>query len=123
MANLIGTATDRAAVLGGPSISPFVVTSSDPQFAALHAIYDSQFGQGGFNALFKFANISGDAKAFNWDFVGNPSVTIDQLAAVPEPSSIPLILAAAAAILRRRRRKISKSITYAVQPVPSLQFL
>jgi len=98
MAKLLGTAADIAAV------AALGVTSSDSQFTPLHAIYDSQFGAGGFNALFKFANISGDAKAFNWDLAAHTGVTVDQLAAVPEPATMGLMAFAGLGLLARRRR-------------------
>jgi len=101
MAKLRGTAADIATVLADTDQD---VDASDSEFAALHAAYDAQFGDGGFNALFRFPNLAG-AKVFNWDFSasGAANVTVDQLAAVPEPS---LALAAVGGIvlLRRRRR-------------------
>jgi hypothetical protein len=101
MAKLSGTSADIAALLASTIQD---VDATDSQFAALHAIYDSQFGAGGFNVLFKFPNFAG-AKVFNWDFSGNFSaaVTIDQVAAVPEPSSTLLLLALPLGLLRRRR--------------------
>jgi hypothetical protein len=101
MAKLVGTAADIGAVLAALSND---VDASDSQFAALHAAYDGAFGGGGFNALFKFPNITG-SKAFNWDFsTGHPNVTVDQLAAVPEPASLSLLGIGVAALLLRRRR-------------------
>jgi hypothetical protein len=99
MARLNGTAADIAALLGSLFND---VDATDSQFAALHAAYDGQFGSGGFNALFKFLNIQG-AKVFDWDFRGHPGVTVDQLAAVPEPSSFCLLLGGVLMIARRRR--------------------
>jgi hypothetical protein len=105
MAKLLGTPADISAALASMSTD---VDSNDPQFAPLHAAYDTQFGGGGFNALFKFPNIVG-AKAFNWDFSpGHPNVTVDQIAAVPEPGGL-LVLGAAGAALWRRRGRVRSS--------------
>jgi len=101
MAKLVGSAADIATLLGNLTTD---VDQSDSQFALLHSGYDSQFGNGGFNALFKFANPTG-AKVFNWDFSAlTPNVTIDQLAAVPEPGTISLLGLGALGLLARRRR-------------------
>jgi hypothetical protein len=96
MAKLTGSASDIAAVLAALDQD---VDSSDPSFAQLHAEYDAQFGGGGFNGLFRFPNIAGP-KVFNWDF-GYP-VAIDQLAVVPEPGGV-MILLASVALWRRQR--------------------
>ena len=101
MARLSGTAADIAAVLGNTTQD---VDASDAEYSPLHVAYDTAFGNGGFNALFKFPNIAG-AKSFNWDFTfGHPNVTVDQLAAVPEPGSMCMLAVAAGALWRRRRR-------------------
>jgi hypothetical protein len=98
MAKLAGTANDINTLLGQLITD---VDASDSQFALLHSNYDALFGLGGFNALFKFPNSPG-AKVFNWDF--SPSaVTVDQLAAVPEPGSMSVLALAMGALCRRRR--------------------
>ena len=103
MAKLIGTAADIAAFLAANNSD---VDASDSQFALLHAAYDAQFGGGGFNVLFKFPNFAG-TKAFNWDFSGTCSasyaITIDQLAAVPEPN-VAMAAMGGIVLLKRRRR-------------------
>jgi hypothetical protein len=78
------------------------VDASDPEFARLHALYDAQFGAGGFNALFKLPNIPGQ-KYINWDLTAT-MVTVDQMAVVPEPRMIGLVGLAAMAFAGRRRR-------------------
>jgi len=96
MAKLAGTANDINTLLGQLTTD---VDASDSQFALLHSNYDALFGLGGFNALFKFPNSTG-AKVFNWDF--SPSaVTVDQLAAVPEPGMALAVILLAAASIRR----------------------
>jgi len=102
MAKLNGTAADIATFLAANNTD---VDSSDPQFALLHGAYDSKFGGGGFNALFKFPTIAG-AKVFNWDFSGTttPNLTVDQLAVVPEPATMSLLCLGALGLLARRRR-------------------
>jgi len=100
MAKLAGNAADISAVLGTILAD---VGPEDSQFASLHGAYDSQFGGVGFNALFRFPNLAG-AKIFNWDFTGN-NVSIDQLAAVPEPGMLSLMVISAAIFGRRRRAR------------------
>ena len=101
MAKLNGTAADISALLAGLNSD---VDASDSQFAALHAAYDGAFGGGGFNALLKFSNTAG-AKVFNWDFTAHPGVTVDQLAAVPEPGIALALLGTGAVVARRRRMR------------------
>lgn len=102
MAKLNGTPAEIAAALAS-STTDIDATSGDANFAALHAAYDSQFTGGSFNALFKMPNITG-AKVFNYDFSGFPTVTFDQLAAVPEPATMGLMAFAGMGLLARRRR-------------------
>jgi hypothetical protein len=101
MVKLLGSQADIDALLG---VSVADVSVVDPQYAPLHAAYDAQFGPGGFNALFRFNNVTG-AKVFNWNFEGTvaPNVTVDQIAAVPEPSVLGLLLPGIALLARRRR--------------------
>jgi len=103
MAKLLGTAADINTALAAAGVAPFVAGSSDSQFAPLHANYDAAFGGGGFNALFKFANVAG-GKTFNWEFGTTTGVTVDQLAAVPEPTTMSLLGLAAFGLVARRRR-------------------
>ena len=103
MAKLTGAAADIQTVLNTLTSD---VDASDSQFAPLHAAYDAAFGGGGFNALFKFPNVAG-AKTFNFEFADTTShgaVTVDQLAAVPEPGTISLLGLGALGLLARRRR-------------------
>jgi len=102
MAKLLGVESEIAAALSAPDVASRVAGPTDSQYASLHASYDAQFGGGGFNALFKFPNVAGP-KVFNWDFSSH-GVTIDQLAAVPEPGTIGLIALAATGLVLRRRR-------------------
>jgi hypothetical protein len=104
MAKLNGTSADIASLLNFLNQD---VDASDSQFAALHAIYDSRFGAGGFNALFKFPNMAG-AKIFNWDFRFN-NVTVDQLAAVPEPGAMGFMVLGMALAAQRRRVRVAQS--------------
>jgi hypothetical protein len=99
MARLNGTAADIAALLGTLTTD---VDASDPEFAKLHGHYDSRFTGGSFNALFKFPN-SANIRTINWDF-GTAAVTVDQLAAVPEPGTMALLGIAGLGLLARRRR-------------------
>ncbi|HEV8608259.1 MAG TPA: PEP-CTERM sorting domain-containing protein [Tepidisphaeraceae bacterium] len=104
MAKLTGDAAQIAALLAD---LPDDVDASDSQYGPLHAIDDSQFGAGGFNALFKFTNPTGRG-FFSWDFSRYPGVTLASVAAVPvpEPGSILLILSALVGLnLRTRREK------------------
>jgi len=100
MAKLVGSAADIATLLGNLTND---VDATDSQFAPLHANYDAAFGGGGFNALFKFGNVAGP-KTFNWEFASTTGVTVDQLAAVPEPATISLLGLGALGLLARRRR-------------------
>jgi len=101
MAKLVGSAADIATVLGNLTSD---VDSTDSQFAPLHAAYDAAFGGGGFNALFRFPNVAG-AKTFNFELTGtHGAVTVDQLAAVPEPATMSLLGLGALGLLARRRR-------------------
>lgn len=104
MARLNGTQADIASLLGNLTQD---VDATDSQFALLHASYDSQFGGGGFNALFKFPNVAG-ARIFNWDF-GASTVTVDQLAAVPEPGTLLMVATGLVVINFRRVRRYVKS--------------
>jgi hypothetical protein len=99
MARLLGSEADINGLLGalGQDVGP-----EDSQYAPLHAAYDEQFGAAGFNALFKFPNAAG-AKVFNWYFNSFSNVTVDQLAAVPEPSAACLLLGGTLVLARRRR--------------------
>jgi len=101
MAKLTGAAADIATFLNDPAVTADV-DASDPQFALLHANYDSQFGGGGFNALFRFTN-AGNNRTINWA-ITPAGVTVDQLAAVPEPTTMSLLGIAGLGLLARRRR-------------------
>jgi hypothetical protein len=114
MAKLNGTAAEIATLLSGGGggggcggVPGSIVDATDPQFALLHAAYDTKFGGGGFNVLMKFPNTAG-AKVFNWDFSGTstPNITIDKLAAVPEPGV--LCAAVCGAFLLASRRRANK---------------
>ena len=96
MAQITGIASDVNAVL-----AQFNNTAGDAQAPLLHAAYDSQFGAGGFNLLFKMPNFAG-AKSINWDFSGNPGAVVNELAVVPEPQ-IALAAMGGCALLARRR--------------------
>jgi len=101
MAKLTGSAADIATLLGELTTD---VDNTDSQFAALHGNYDGAFGAGGFNALFRFPNDAAAAnRTINWDLSGS-GVTVDQLAAVPEPATISLLGLGALGLLARRRR-------------------
>ena len=82
---------------------PFSLPPQSAQFQSLQAQFGNQFGAGGFNALFAIPNAAGP-KVFNWDFSNFPGVTLDQLAAVPEPGWISAIGILGLMILRKRRR-------------------
>jgi hypothetical protein len=98
MAKLSGSA---AAIQSLLDFSSDDVGPTDPQYAALHAAYDARFGPGGFNALFKFPNVAGP-KTINWDLGFSGGVTVDQLAAVPEPGIGALILLCGLGVTMRR---------------------
>jgi len=96
---LNGTPADIAAV----NAEPNAVTSADSQFSLLHSGYDSRF-TGGVDAIFKYPNIAG-AKVVNFDFSAtHPGVSVDQVAAVPEPTTMSLLGVAGLGLLARRRR-------------------
>jgi hypothetical protein len=98
MMKLLGSASDLSAV------AAFGDDSSDPQYTRLHQLYDSQFGPGGFNFLSRSPNFAG-AKIINWDFSASfPGITVDQIAAVPEPAIALMALTAIGLLTRRRRR-------------------
>jgi len=79
------------------------VDATDSQFALLHANYDALFPGGSFNALFKFPTIAG-AKVFSIETNGTAGVSVDALAAVPEPATMGLMAFGALGLLARRRR-------------------
>jgi hypothetical protein len=101
MAKLTGTPAQIDAFLTDPGITADV-KANDPQFAPLHAAYDSQFGPGGFNALFKFANPGAASRIISWD-TGTTGVTVDKLAVVPEPGMLAGITMGIVLFLRRGR--------------------
>jgi hypothetical protein len=98
MAKVTGDAAAVAAVL-----TEFNNASGDSQAPLLHANYDSLFGAGGFNLLYRQDNFAG-AKVVNWGFTTNTGATIDQLAVVPEPATMGLLAFAGMGLLARRRR-------------------
>jgi hypothetical protein len=99
MLKINGSASDLTAI----NAEPNAVNNTDSQFALLHSSYDSAFGLGGFNALFRFPNITGP-KNINFDFSQRPGVSLDQIAAVPEPTTLPLVAFSLLSLLPRRRR-------------------
>jgi len=97
MAKVVGDASAVASVL-----SEFNNGSADPQAARLHAIYDSQFGSGGFNLLYKQQNFAGP-KFLNWDFILHSGAVIDQLAVVPEPGMGMIVFLSGVMLLSRKQ--------------------
>lgn len=94
---------DAAAV--SQVLAEFNNASIDPEAPRLHALYDSQFGPGGFNLLYITPNFAGP-KVVNWDFSFNPGAVIDQLAVVPEPEILVTGVVVTLLSLCRRRRAI-----------------
>jgi hypothetical protein len=108
MLRLNGSASDISEINSEPNAVP----SGDPQYALLHAAYDSQFAGGGFNSLFKYNNPTG-LKVVNFDFsVAHPNVSVDQIAAVPEPSLVLSLFVSTPLLLRRRRRVRSSGLSW-----------
>lgn len=101
MAKLTGTQAQIDSFLNDAGVTADV-GAADPQFALLHAAYDPLFTGGSFNALFKFPSAAG-IRTINWD-AGATGVTVDQLAAVPEPATMSLLGLGALGLLARRRR-------------------
>jgi hypothetical protein len=103
MAKLNGAAADVASFLGAVTAD---VDNTDSQFALLHANYDALFPGGSFNALFKFPNITG-AKVFSIETTSSThgALSVDQIAAVPEPAAMGWMAFAGMGLLARRRRK------------------
>ena len=102
MAKLNGTAAEVASFLNTVTAD---VDSTDSQFAALHQNYDNLFPGGSFNALFKFPNIAG-AKVFSIDTTFTTGVSVDAIAAVPEPAAMSWMAFAGMGLLARRRREV-----------------
>ena len=79
------------------------VSSGDALYADIQTLlphYD------GFSALVSFDHtVGGFANDhFNWNFEAHPNVLVDAIAAVPEPSSLAMLLAAGLLLTRRRQR-------------------
>jgi len=104
-----GNLYTMAKITGDPTAVSNVLAESfnngagDAEAAHLHAIYDAQFGPGGFNFLNVTPNFAG-AKVVNWDLATNTGATVDQLAVVPEPATMSLLGFGALGLLARRRR-------------------
>jgi hypothetical protein len=100
MAKLTGTDAQIAAALDAV---PYSIAGSESKFKELQTLFGSQFGGGGFNALFEIPNIPGP-EILNWDFANYPGVAIDKLAVVPEPAGAVVILALGLLAAGRRKQ-------------------
>jgi len=98
MAKLLG---DPVAVDMIANSQTAIVDPSDPEAQSLHALYDEEFGPGGFNALLRYDNRPG-AKVVYWHFEPSIGVTVDKLAVVPEPAALLIAVVLSLTLLRRQ---------------------
>lgn len=87
----------------GYDIAPASASSGDALYSDIQTLlphYD------GFTALLSFDHtVGGFANDyFNWNFEAHPNVLVDAVAAVPEPSSLALLVGACLLLSRRRAR-------------------